>query len=167
MNRYFYYSVMMCMLINTIIFESTGQLAKLLNGQKYSLFPVIMLSDRPDRTVLNLAQGKAVILLEGTPFAMIFPAVFYDFMSALDDLYMPFFVTRLLVFFRYVALFIAIAFPAIYISVISFNPDLFRVQMTLSLAGSRSSVPYPSYVEVLFMLLMTESTTAASTLLIR
>nr|WP_245347403.1 spore germination protein [Cohnella lubricantis] len=126
-----------------------------------------MLSDRPDRTVLNLAQGKAVILLEGTPFAMIFPAVFYDFMSALDDLYMPFFVTRLLVFFRYVALFIAIAFPAIYISVISFNPDLFRVQMTLSLAGSRSSVPYPSYVEVLFMLLMTESTTAASTLLIR
>ncbi|GIO11572.1 spore germination protein [Cohnella xylanilytica] len=144
------------------VVQSTGQLEKLINKQKRSLFPTMILTDRPDRIVLNLAQGKAILLMEGTPFSLVFPAVFYDFMSAMDDLYLPHWVTRMLVFFRYIALFIAITFPAIYVSVISFNPELFRVQMTLSLAGSRANVPYPSYVEVLFMLFMAEAMTEAS-----
>lgn len=148
--------------IDVAMVQATGQLDKILNNNKRSLFPTMMITDRPDRVALNLSQGKIVILLNGTPFALILPAVFYDFMSAMDDLYLPYWISRGLVCLRYIGLFITITLPSIYISVVSFNPEFFRVQLTLSIAGSRAAVPYPSYLEVIFMLFMTEALTEAS-----
>lgn len=83
-------------------------------------------------------------------------------MSSMDDLYLPYWVSKGLQFLRYVSLFLTITLPALYIAVISFNPGFFRVQLTLSIAGSRADVPYPSYIEVIFMLFMTEALTEAS-----
>ncbi|TVX98976.1 spore germination protein [Paenibacillus cremeus] len=142
--------------------QATGQLEKLINNKKRSLFPTMMITERPDRVALNLSHGKIIVILDGTPFALILPAVFYDYMSAMDDLYLQYWVSKGLILLRYIALFIAITLPAIYISVISFNPEFFRVQLTLSIAGSRAAVPYPSYLEVIFMLFMIEALTEAS-----
>ncbi|MFC0213993.1 spore germination protein [Paenibacillus chartarius] len=144
------------------VLQEAGQLQKLLNGQRFSLFPVMMITERPDRVVMNLAQGKIVILMQGTPFALILPAVFYDFMAAMDDLYHSFWLTRMLLLLRYTALFATMMLPALYVAIVSYNPEIFRVQLTLSIAGSRAAVPYPSYVEVLIMLFMIESLIEAS-----
>jgi len=76
--------------INVDVLQSSGQLEKLLNKRRYSLFPSMMITERPDRATLSLAQGKAVILVEDTQFVLILPAVFFDFMSAMDDLYQSF-----------------------------------------------------------------------------
>ncbi|WP_158289244.1 spore germination protein [Paenibacillus flagellatus] len=144
------------------IVQTTGQLQNLLNGRKRTLLPFMMLTERPDRIALNLEKGKVVILMQGSPFALVLPAVFYDFMSAMDDVYAPFWISRTIVVIRYISLFLAITLPAIYISVVSFNPEFFRVQLALSVAGSRAAVPYPSFLEVLFMLFITEVLTEAS-----
>ncbi|MDO3680870.1 spore germination protein [Paenibacillus ehimensis] len=149
-------------LIDASMVLSTGQLENMLNTTRRSLFPTMMLTNRADRIALNLSQGKIVIVIQGTPFALILPAVFFDFMSSMDDLYLPYWVSKGLQFLRYVSLFLTITLPALYIAVISFNPGFFRVQLTLSIAGSRADVPYPSYIEVIFMLFMTEALTEAS-----
>ncbi|MCK9860195.1 spore germination protein [Paenibacillus sp. ATY16] len=148
--------------IDVKMLQATGQLENILNGKKKSLFPTMILTNRPDRIVLNLSQGKMVILLEGTSFVLIIPSVFYDFMSSMDDLYLPYWVAKGLVALRYIALLLTISLPALYIAVVSFNPEFFRVQLALSIAGSRGAVPYPSYIEVIFMLFMTEALTEAS-----
>ncbi len=149
-------------LIDASMVQSTGQLENMLNTTRHSLFPTMILTNRADRIALNLSQGKIVIVIQGTPFALILPSVFFDFMSSMDDLYLPYWVSKGLQFLRYVALFLTITLPALYIAVISFNPGFFRVQLTLSIAGSRADVPYPSYIEVIFMLFMTEALTEAS-----
>lgn len=148
--------------IDVKMLQATGQLENILNGKKKSLFPTMILTNRPDRIVLNLSQGKMVILLEGTSFVLIIPCVFYDFMSSMDDLYLPYWVAKGLVALRYISLILTISLPALYIAVVSFNPEFFRVQLALSIAGSRGAVPYPSYIEVIFMLFMTEALTEAS-----
>jgi spore germination protein len=121
-----------------------------------------MITERPDRAAINLSQGKVVIIIDGTPFALIGPAVFYDFFSGVDDLYQSFFISRFLVFLRYMGLFISLTVPALYVSIASFNPEIFRVQLTISIAGSRAAVPYPSFLEVFFMLGTMELITEAS-----
>ena len=63
---------------------------------------------------------------------------------------------------RYISLFITLVLPSLYIAIVSYNPEIFRVQLTLSIAGSRAAVPYPSYIEVIFMLFMIEALTEAS-----
>jgi spore germination protein KA len=148
--------------LDAAVVTAPNQLSLLLNHQKHSLFPTMLHTDRPDRSVLNLSQGKIVLLVQGTPFVMIGPAVFYDFVSSMDDIYMNYWINRLSVFLRYLSIFLTLFLPAIYIAAVSFNPEMFRVQLSLSIAGSRSAVPYPSYMEVLIMLFMIEALTEAS-----
>jgi hypothetical protein len=144
------------------VLQAAGQLGNKLSRQKRSLFPTMMITERPDRIAFNLAQGKVVILIAGTPFALVAPAVFYDFISSMEDIYQSYWISRFLVFIRYISIFISLVLPAFYVGVSAFSPELFRVELALSIAGSRVSVPYPAFLEVLFMLLMMELLTEAS-----
>ncbi len=148
--------------LNADLVQSAGQLAQMLTSQRRRLFPTIMVSERPDRVALNLTQGKIVVMIEGEPFALIAPAVLYDFMASTEDIYQYYWISRFLLCLRYLGLFISVSLPAIYVGVTAYNPELFRVQLALSIAGSRISVPYPAFIEVLFMLLMMELLTEAS-----
>ncbi|TJY44566.1 spore germination protein [Cohnella pontilimi] len=148
--------------IEADVVQATGQIESLITKSKIRWIPTMIITERPDRVVFNLAQGKVVLVLDGTPFTLVTPSVFYDFMSAMDDVYQPFVVTRALVVLRYIALLVTITLPALYISIVSYNPEIVRVQFALSLAGSRAAVPYPSFIEVLFMLFLIEALVEAS-----
>ncbi|MEK8131844.1 spore germination protein [Paenibacillus filicis] len=142
--------------------QSAGELLQILSPTRFSLFPTMIVTERPDRVVKNLSEGKIAILLDTSGFVIVLPSVFYDFFSAMDDrIQMPlvgFFLKTL----RMLGLFMALTIPAFYIAFTSFNPEILRVQITLLIAGSRASVPYPSFVEVLFMLIMMEFLVEAS-----
>ncbi|UKS30124.1 spore germination protein [Paenibacillus sp. HWE-109] len=142
--------------------QSVTELHQLLTKQKYTLFPTFINTERPDRAILNISQGKIIIMLEGTPFVLILPAVFFDFYSAMDDNYQLSLVGYFLQCLRYVALFLSLVLPAAYVALTAYNPEIFRVQLALSIAGSRASVPYPAYVEVLLMLGLMELLLEAS-----
>ncbi|WP_078546935.1 spore germination protein [Litchfieldia alkalitelluris] len=148
--------------IKNVTIQSVGELQREFDTRGKTLFPTYMITERPDRIVYNLAKGKVVLMLAGTPFVMVVPAVFFDFMRSMEDLYQPYWVSKFLVILRYTGLFVSLLLPSAYIGISSFNPEIFRIQLTLSIAGSRLAVPYPSFVEVLFMLLMMELLVEAS-----
>ncbi|MDN3015988.1 spore germination protein [Paenibacillus sp. BSR1-1] len=148
--------------IDIDVIQSAGQLENALNKRKIHLFPTMMITERPDRTVLNLAEGKVIILINGTPFTLILPAVFFDFISSMDDLFHSFWIKMLMIVVRYLALLVTLILPALYIAITSYNPEILRSQLTLTIAGSRSGVPYPSFYEVLFMMLAVEMLVEAS-----
>lgn len=148
--------------IDAEVVQSVGQLEALLTGRKISWLPTILITERPDRTVLNLAQGKIALILSGSPYILILPTVFFDFISAMDDFYQTFIVTRVVILLRYVGLIITVTLPALYVAIVSYNPEIFKVQFALSIAGSRSSVPFPSFIEVIFMLFIIEALVEAS-----
>lgn len=141
---------------------SAAHLQRLLTSRKYSLFPILMITERPDRVALNLKQGKIVILVEGSPFVLIAPATFYDFISSMDDTFEQLWVGFSLVVLRYIGIFITVLLPGIYISLVSFNPELFQAQLAFSIAGSRAGIPYPSYIEVLIMMFLIDTLIEAS-----
>lgn len=145
-----------------LVIQAAGQLQRRMSKFKHTLFPTVLITERPDRVVLNLSQGKVAVFLDGTPFVIVAPAVFYDFMSAMDDLYTHFWTGHFLLFLRYIGLFVNLTLASFYVGFTSYNPEFLRVQLTLSIAGSRAPVPYPSYIEVLFMLLMMELLVEAS-----
>ncbi|MBB3108246.1 spore germination protein [Paenibacillus phyllosphaerae] len=142
--------------------QAPGQLERLISSRKRSLFPTMMITERPDRVTSSLQAGKVILLVQGSGFALILPATFYDFMHAVDDEYDSFWMTRFLITLRYIGVILTILLPSLYIAVVSYNPELFRVQLAFSIAGSRSAVPYPSFIEVMIMLFMIESLIEAS-----
>ncbi|MBD2870499.1 spore germination protein [Paenibacillus arenilitoris] len=148
--------------IDVEMVHAVGELEKLLVGKRKHLFPTSLITERPDRITKAISQGKIVVLLKGSMFALILPATFFDFMHAAEDNYEAYWMTRFLIFLRYASIVLTITLPALYISVVSYNPELFRVQLAFSIAGSRSAVPYPSFIEVFIMLFMIEMLVEAS-----
>ncbi|WP_144460620.1 spore germination protein [Siminovitchia fortis] len=144
------------------IVQSSSELLFLINNKRFSLFPSMMMTERTDRMVYNLAGGKVLLLLDGDSNVIMAPAIFFDFMTAAEDSYHTYWVSRFSVILRYIGLFNCLILPGLYVAVTSYNPDVFRAELALSIAGSRIGVPYPSFIEVLIMLIVMELLTEAS-----
>src|SRR5690606_25702007 len=144
------------------LIQSTAELQRLINGRKVSLFPFFMITERADRIVYNLSVGKIVLSLDGDPSTIVAPAIFTDFMAAMDDKYHSKIYTKFVQILRYVGLFITLLLPGFYVAATSYNPEILHTELALSVAGSRVGVPYPSYVEVTFMLIIMELLIEAS-----
>lgn len=144
------------------IILANSELQILINERKWTFMPTMMITERTDRVVHNLSGGKIVIFLNGTPNAVIAPAVFFDFMTSMEDKYLPFGVSKFLKVLRYFGLFLCLLLPGIYVAVTSYNPEILRSELAYSVAGSRVGVPFPSFIEVLFLLIFMELLTEAS-----
>ncbi|WP_110931571.1 spore germination protein [Paenibacillus bouchesdurhonensis] len=148
--------------ISVDILQSAGELEKYVSEHKYRLFPTTIVTERPDRVVFNLAEGKVAVLMNTVGYAIIAPSVFNDFFTAMDDKIQLPLVGWFMKMIRYIGLIITVALPAFYVAFTSYNPEILKVQITLLIAGSRAAVPYPSFVEVVLMLLMMEFLIEAS-----
>lgn len=138
-----------------------GELQQLLIKGQF-LFPRFFSTERPDRTIMGLSAGKVIILLDGSPMALITPCSFHDFMKTVDEKNLLPIPAAFLLALRYIALAVSLVAPSIYVVCVAYNPEIFRVQLALSIAASREHVPYASFIEVLFMLLMMEFLVEAS-----
>lgn len=116
-----------------------------------SPFPQILDTERPDRLVFSLTQGKVGIVVEGSPFALIAPVVFNDALESVDDYTQRWLIGSFLRFIRFISVFLAIFLPAIYVALVSYHPGLIPSKLAFSIAGTREHVPFPAIVEALLM----------------
>jgi spore germination protein KA len=148
--------------IHIDILQAAGQLMQAISGRRHRFFPIILQTERPDRIASMLERGKIALLQDGSRFGLVLPVRLFDFLHAMDDDYESYWMSKCLLMLRYLAMLLTITLPALYIAIVSYNPEVLRVQLTLSIAGSRVVVPYPSFIEVFIMLFMIEALNEAS-----
>ncbi|MCP1144439.1 spore germination protein [Lysinibacillus endophyticus] len=144
------------------VISAANQFNNYLNDKRFSLFPQMIMTERPDRIIYNIAGGKVVILQDGSPQCLAAPVVFFDFMNTMEDDYHTVIISTFLRLLRYLGFFISLLLPSIYVGVTSYAPEVFRTELALTVAGSRMGVPFSSFVEVLFMLFFMELLLEAS-----
>ncbi len=118
---------------------------------KKSVFPQIHSTERPDVVSQSLLEGKIVILVENSPFTLILPTVFIDYLHASEDQFQKsanITFTRVL---RMLALIVTIFTPAIYIAVTTFNQNTIPDKLLISLAIQREGVPFPTAFEIILL----------------
>lgn len=142
--------------------QAADELIYYINNKKRSLFPTSLLSGRPDRLINNITAGKVIILVDGSPHGIVTPIVFFDFMASMEDRYNSYWIMVGAMILRYGGLFTGLMLPGAYVGITSYNPDVFRTELALTVAASRIGVPYPSFIEVFFMLIFVELLTEAS-----
>jgi spore germination protein KA len=131
--------------------EDSGYIVEFIEDQPFSLFPQVLQTERPDRVVGNLLEGKIGIIVENSPFALIVPVTFFQMMNSPEDYYGRFIMTSFIRFIRYLFLFVALLFPSIYIAVTTFHHELMPTNLIFSVAASREKVPFPAVIEALLM----------------
>ncbi len=135
----------------TIDIPAPSGIHGLFEDSPFSIFPTVLNTERPDRFVAALAEGKVGILIDGTPFCCIAPTTFADFFKSGDDYYEKWLPAALIRFTRYITAFFALTMPALYVAITSFHPGLLPMPLTLTVGTSREGVPFPTFIEAFIM----------------
>ncbi|RRN70928.1 spore germination protein [Peribacillus simplex] len=132
------------------ILES-GYIEEMIEDNPYSPFPQVMSTERPDVACSSLLEGRAVILVEGTPFTLIAPISFFSLIQSQEDYYQRFMVGTFIRWLRYFFIFLSLLLPSLYVAILTFHHEAVPTSLLLSMAASRESVPFPALVEALIM----------------
>ena len=142
-------------IVTDVVFE-TGTIEQLIQDNNLSPFPQFLNTERPDNIVASLTKGKAAILVDGSPFALIAPLVFVDIFQSVEDHYERWVIGTLLRILRMGSGIVAILMPAMYVALVSYHQGLIPSKLAYSIAGAREGVPFPAYIETLMMALTME-----------
>ena len=129
----------------------SGMLEQLTEEAWYSPFPQFQTTERPDRAAQELLNGKAVLLCDNSPVALVIPGAFNSFMESSEDWYNRFEMTSFLRVLRYLAMAVATLLPGLYLAVIRFHTQILPANLILSFAQAREGVPFSSVVELVFL----------------
>jgi len=141
---------------------SSGQLEQLIeDDSRYSL-PQIVATERPDNTSNFILEGRVAVIVNGSPYVLIMPATFTDFLSSPEDVNLKFQFANLLKFIRIIGLLISLLLPGLYIAITSFHQELIPTELLFAIISSRQAVPLPIILEIVIMELSFELIREAS-----
>lgn len=130
---------------------SSDSLDQLIQDKTSSPFPELMATERPDRASTSILEGRVVILINGTPYALIAPAVFIDFLSSPEDLNQRYQYANLVKIVRVLAFIVSLFLPGLYVAIINFHQELIPTDLVFAIAAGRKSIPFPVIFEIIIM----------------
>ncbi|MFB7140698.1 spore germination protein [Gottfriedia sp. NPDC056225] len=151
--------------INSIYLKNTltpGKLEEFIEDKSYSPFPQLLETERPDRVVSNLNDGKIAVIVEGSPTVSVMPATFFMFFQTPDDYNGRVLIGTFLRLIRLFSFFICICLPAIYIAIVSFSYEILPYELVTTIKNSIEYVPFHPFVEAILMQLTLELLREAS-----
>ena len=130
---------------------SAGQLEELISDENDLSVPDILSTERPDKASAYLLEGRVVIIVNGSPYALITPAVFVDFLKSPDDRNLKANYSNFIKAIRFIAATFALLLPGLYVAITSFHQEFLPTELLFSILASRDTVPFPVIFELLIM----------------
>lgn len=137
--------------IQTDSILESGYIEDYIQDEKKSIFPTVYNSERPDVIAAELLEGKVAILVDGTPFVLVVPALFTSFLQSAEDYYQHWFISTLIRILRFFGISLALVAPSLYVAITTFHQEMLPTPMLISIASQREGVPFPAVVEALIM----------------
>lgn len=137
--------------IDTDQILESGYIEEFIEDNHLSPFPQLQNTERPDRVIAGLNEGRVAILVDGSAYVLLAPATFWMFLQSPEDYFERWIPGSLIRWLRYLAAFISLFLPSIYIAFISFHQGLIPTKLAISISASREGVPFPSFIEALTM----------------
>ena len=126
-------------------------IVELIRDSAWSPFPVVEKTERPDKVASALTQGRIVIMVDGTPEALIAPTVFAGLLTSAEDYYGSYILSPLLRIMRHLLFWAALTLPSLYISLLTYNQDLVPTPLLINLEAQHEGIPFPTVLEALIM----------------
>lgn len=134
----------------------SSQIAHYLDGESRTIFPTIQYSERPDVTSKALLEGKIVIIVDNSTFALITPSFLVDFLHPTTDNYTKAINVNFIKVIRILAFFFTTMAPGMYISIVNYNQEAVPTNLLLNFATQREGLPFPAFIEAFIILFLSE-----------
>ncbi len=130
---------------------SAGELEQLIADSNALGIPQMMATERPDKAVKYLLKGRVVVIVNGTPYGIIMPAILIDFLTSSEDTNLKVNFANFLRVLRFIAAFITLLLPGLYVAITSYHQEILPTGLLYSILASRENVPFPIIIEILLM----------------
>ncbi|MGL4730729.1 MAG: spore germination protein [Clostridium sp.] len=129
----------------------SGYIEQYIEEDSFSPFPQVQSTERPDVVAAGLYDGRIGILVDNSPFALIVPTVMATFFQSPDDYYNRWLNGSVVRIVRLFAIMLSLVLPALYVAITAFHTSLIPAKLAYAMARTREGVPFPAYMEALFM----------------
>lgn len=124
----------------------------LISDEVSSVYPTFMQTERPDYVATALLEGKVAVVIDTSPYVLIIPSFFIDFINPNIDNYSKSKNVNFIKILRLFAYFLSMIAPALYIAVMNYNQETIPTNLLVDFAIQRNGVPFPTIVETILML---------------
>ena len=106
----------------------------LIEGEANHVFPTFLQTERPDYVATSLLEGKVAIVIDTSPYVLIIPAFFIDFINPNIDNYSKSKNVNFIKILRIFAYFLSIIAPALYIAIMNYNQETIPTNLLVDFA---------------------------------
>ncbi|HYF82201.1 MAG TPA: spore germination protein [Clostridia bacterium] len=136
---------------------ANGYIEAFIEDNPYSPFPQTQGTEKPDKVVAALLEGRIAVVLDRTPYVLLVPAQLIQFFQAPEDYYERTYIGTYIRILRAIAFLVTTSAAPAYIALTSFHPELVPLELLLNIAELRKKVPFPPVIEALIMEFVIES----------
>lgn len=130
---------------------SAGELEQLIVDSNDLNVPKVLSTERPDTCAHYLLQGRVVLIVNGTPLALVVPTTLRDFLTTPEDINLKYSFTVFLRAIRLLGAIITLLLPGVYVAITCFHQEIIPTELLFAILSARENVPFPVIVEILLM----------------
>lgn len=117
----------------------------------YSPFPTFQSTTRPDKVAAAITEGRVAIVFDNSPEVILAPCNLNMLLQTSDDYYNRWTVGTFARILRYIAAFLAVSLPGLYVAVTMYHSEMLPTKLLYAIASARTMVTFPIVIEVLVM----------------
>ena len=137
-------------------FLSPAAVEEYVTGSRPTAFPLLQYTERADKFCQGLLAGRVGLLVDGLPLGYLAPADLGYLMTSPEDRGMDYMSASAVRVLRYAALMLSLLLPAFYVAMAAFHQEMIPLPLLKAMIESKESVPFPTVMEVLGLLVAFE-----------
>lgn len=143
--------------IQTDTILDSGDVEMWIQDGKLPLYPTVGNSERPDKVAAKLLEGRAAILVDGSPVVLTAPYLFLEAFQVSEDYAKSSWYASFIRILRFVSYLIALYFPALLVALFVRHSDLLPESLISLITDARETLPFSVFWEVLVIFLIFEA----------
>ena len=120
------------------------------------VFTPVSYTERPAVAAAKLCEGRIVVLVNGSPSAMVLPALFRENFECLDDYASTAVFSSFLRILKYCSFYLTVFLPGAFVCTAVYLPELIPPQLLYKIEAAEKATPLPLFAEMLLVMLILE-----------
>lgn len=134
----------------------SGYISELITDNKYTYFPLLQETERPDKVAAAILEGRVAIMVDKSAFNILVPVTSTEFYQMREDFSFNYWVGSFLRIIRAIGTVVSVTLPGLYLAITTVNPELLPPILVQLIASSRVHAPFPLVIELAVAMLVFE-----------
>lgn len=131
-------------------------IAEFLEDRPSSIFKQVGICEKPDILSGKMLEGRIGILVDNSPTVLTLPFVYLEDMQSSNDYYSKPIYASFVRMIRLLGVLMSVLTPALYLTLRLYHYKILPLKFLITISNSTQNIPFPPFIEILFILILFE-----------